>query len=313
VHRGLQPILDPLFTSGAIAVEHPTLYHGIEFGLPVWSRVPVVVTVHDLIPFVMPELYPWAWRYRALVLYLLHRVTRVIAVSRSTANDVMRLARVDDDRIDIIGEGVADHFRPRPPERAIAVRQRHAGGRPFLLAVGTFEARKRPAVLADVSRRVREKHDVHLVIAGDQSIFLPAVRAALAESGVLQWTTITGHVPEDELAALYSAAECLVFTSAYEGFGLPPLEAMACGTPCVMFDNSSLPEVGQHGALLVHDGDAAAMADAIVGLLDERDERRRLSEEGRSWAARFTWRETAGRTLEVYRSLVSDRPGVESP
>ena len=176
--------------------------------------------------------------------------------------------------------------------------------RPFLLAVGTFDPRKRIAVLADVVRRVRRDHDVALVIAGDQGTFTGAVTDALARAGLAEHGRVIGHVTNDDLVALYTAAEVFVFTSAYEGFGLPPLEAMACGTPAVVFDNSSLREVSGGAASIVPDGDANAMAAAINAVLDDPAERERRRSDGLAWVANFTWPRAAALTYEIYRSVL---------
>ena len=114
-----------------------------------------------------------------------------------------------------------------------------------------------------------------------------------------------GHVSTGELVTLYSGAECFVFTSAYEGFGLPPLEAMACGTPAVVFDNSSLPEVSGGAAAVVPDGNAVLMAEAVSRLLDDADEHERRRAQGLAWASTFTWRRAAEMTLEVYRDAIA--------
>ena len=116
-----------------------------------------------------------------------------------------------------------------------------------------------------------------------------------------------GHVSSDDLVALYTGAEVFVFTSAYEGFGLPPLEAMACGTPAAVFDNSSLPEVSGAAALMARDGDAVALAAAINGVLDSPDEREQRRSDGLAWASTFTWRRAAAMTYETYRSVLGRR------
>src|ERR1700688_984458 len=304
VHPTLQPIADTLLVAWALGDARADLYHAIEFGQPLRTRLPVVVTVHDLIPFVLPREYPWVRRARILGLRLLHRADAVIAVSDSTRRDVIRFTRTDPGRITVISEGISPAFRPASAEAVDRLRDKFRLHRPFLLAVGTFDPRKRIAVLADVVRRVRRDHDVALVIAGDQGTFTGAVTDALARAGLAEHGRVIGHVSNDDLVALYTAAEVFVFTSAYEGFGLPPLEAMACGTPAVVFDNSSLPEVSGAAAAVVPDGDAGAMAAAINRLLDDPLERERRRSDGLAWVENFTWPRAAALTYEIYRSVL---------
>jgi glycosyltransferase involved in cell wall biosynthesis len=305
VHPTLQPVADTLFVAQALRGARVDLYHAIEFGQPLRTRLPVVVTVHDLIPFVMPRDYPWVRRARLLGLRLLRRADAVIAVSEATRADVIRLTGTRPERITVIPEGIAASFRPASEESVARLRSHLRIDRPFLLAVGTFDPRKRLALLADVVRRVRRDHDVILVIAGDQGTFAGAVTGGLARAGLAAHSLVIGHVSSEDLVTLYSAAACLVFTSAYEGFGLPPLEAMACGTPAVVFDNSSLPEVGGAAAVVLPDGDAAAMAAAVTRILEDSAERDRRRVAGLSWAASFTWRRAAEMTMDVYRAALA--------
>jgi len=304
VHPTLQPIADALLVARALRDARADLYHAIEFGQPLRTRLPVVVTVHDLIPFVMPRDYPWVRRARLLGLRLLSRADAVIAVSEATRRDVLRLTRTSPERITVIPEGISAVFRAAPPESVEALRAQLRIDRPFLLAVGTFDPRKRIAVLADVVSRVRRSHDVVLVIAGDQGTFADTVTTALSRAGIADHSHVIGHVSTDELVTLYTGAACLVFTSAYEGFGLPPLEAMACGTPAVVFDNSSLPEVSGTAAVVVPDGDATLMAAAINRLLDDTGQHDRRRTEGLAWAATFTWGRAAAKTFDVYRAAM---------
>ncbi len=304
IHPTLQPIADSFFVARALHESHADLYHAIEFGQPLRTRLPVVVTVHDLIPFVMPRDYPWVRRARILGLRLLRRADAVIAVSESTRRDVLRLTRTDPRRVTVIPEGISSSFHPAPPDVLAVLREKLRIGTRYLLAVGTFDPRKRIDVLADVVRRVRRDHDIAVVIAGDQGTFAGHVTAELGRAGLSGHSRVIGHVTSNDLVALYTAAEALVFTSAYEGFGLPPLEAMACGTPAVVFDNSSLPEVSGSSAVLVPDGDATAMAAAINHLLDDTAERERRRGEGLAWAATFTWRRAAQTTFDLYREVL---------
>ena len=195
-------------------------------------------------------------------------------------------------------------FQPASDEAVQRLRSRLRVDGPFLLAVGTFDPRKRIALLADVVRRVRHDHDVALVIAGDQGTFTRFVTDELDRAGLGEHARVIGHVSSDDLVALYTAAEVFVFTSAYEGFGLPPLESMACGTPAVVFDNSSLAEVSGSVAYMVPDGDAPAMATAINQLLDDSAERDRRRTEGLAWASTFTWRRAAELTFETYEKVL---------
>ena len=306
LNRHLLPVLDPVQVTAALAVRAPRLYHAVEYAQPLTTRVPVVATVHDLIPFVMPELYPWMRRERALPLRLLRRADAVIAVSQATADDTVRLAGVDPRRVVVVHEGV-DRSVPLREESTAEIRARLELPESFLLAVGTFDPRKRISLLAEVVRRVRLEHDVGLVIAGFQGSFASAVEEALRRTGLSAVTRVLGHVTPLDLGALYQLAGALVFTSAYEGFGLPPLEAMAAGTPVVAMSNSSIPEVVGAGALLVSDGDVAAMADAVSTVLADADERDRLAAAGRARAAELTWEQTARRTVEVYERVLRAR------
>ena len=298
--RRLQPVLDPLLIMPALRGH--SLYHAVEWAQPLRARVPVVVTVHDLIPFLYPRLYPWMRRERLAALRLLRRADAVVAVSGCTAADTVRLARVDPGRITVVPHGVAPDFSPAPGAEVDAVRARLGLDGPYLLSVGTFDPRKRVELLMRAAARLE---GLTLVVAGDQGAYAGAVRAAAAAAGVADRTRVTGHVPLPELVALYSGAGCLLFTSGYEGFGLPLLESMACATPAVGFRNSALGEVGGEAAVLVDDGDVEAMAAAARRLLDDPAERADRVATGRAWAARFTWETTARRTLDVYRTLTS--------
>lgn len=306
LNRHLRPMLDPLQVRRAVGELAPDLYHAVEYGQPLSPTVPVVVTVHDLIPFVMPRQYPWMRRERALPMRQFARADAVIAVSRSTADDLRRIAGVDPARITVIGEG-APHHRPRTEAELAALRRRLRLPPRFVLAVGTFDPRKRIGLLAEVVRRLRHHHDVGLVVAGSQGNFAGAVAGTLRAAGLSRHTRVLGHVADEDLGGLYQASECLIFTSAYEGFGLPPLEAMAAGTPVAVFDNSSLREVVGDAGLVIRDGDAAGMALAVSGVLADPAERDRYAGLGRARAAGFTWEATAQATLRVYTAVLAGR------
>ena len=306
INRHLRPTLDPLQIRGALAAQRPALYHAVDYAQPVFPSVPIVVTVHDLIPFVMPRQYPWMRRERALAMRQFRHADAVIAVSQSTADDLQRIAGVDPQKITVIAEG-ATPTQPHSEAQLAALRARFELPARFVLAVGTFDPRKQIGVTADVVRRLRREHDIGLVIAGYQGNFAATVERSLRDAGIAGHSRVLGHLAADDLAGLYEMTQCLIFTSAYEGFGLPPLEAMSAGAPVAVFDNSSLPEVVGDAGIVVSDGDAAAMAAAVSRLLGDDEERERRGQAGRVRAGEFSWERAAAATLRVYETVLDRR------
>ena len=272
----------------------PDVYHAIDFHLPGRSPRPVVVTLHDLIP--------WAWggprmrgeRLRYMAAFrLLRRADAVIAVSQATAEDAARLRVAARQRVRVIPEAADPVFAPREgAEERVASRWGIAG--PYLLFVGALDARKDPPALVRAWQAARASQPgLYLVLAGD-----PGRQAPPSMPGAVQ----VGRVDDRSLADLYSAAGCLVFPSRYEGFGLPCLEAMACGCPVAAFRNSSLPEVVDEAGILVEDGDGKALGEAAAAMVGERE---RWSRAGLQRARKFSWDRTARETIAVYESLTT--------
>lgn len=305
LHPTLQPLADPVLVGAAVRRVRPALYHALEWGQPLCAPCPVVVTVHDLIPFVFPDDYPWVRRSRVPALRLLRRAAAVITPSVATARDVMRFGRVPEPRIAVVPEGVAPEFAPASDDAVRSMRDALGLRRPYVLTVGTFDPRKRIGVVAQALAMVQRERDIDFVVAGDQGTFAPHVRHVITAAGIAERSHVVGHVSLGHLVALYSGAACFVLPSAYEGFGLPPLEAMACGAPVVMFANSSLVEVAGPATLVRPDGDAAALAGAVARTLDQRDDTGERSAGGRAWAARFTWPRAASETLSVYDRVLA--------
>jgi glycosyltransferase involved in cell wall biosynthesis len=269
----------------------PDVYHAIDLRLPGRPSCPVVVTLHDLIP--------WAWggprmrgeRFRYwLGKRLLKRADAVLAVSQATADDAIRYAQVDQSRVRVVYEAADPLFEPRPGA-AGRVKDRWSLEPGYLLFVGALDARKDPAGLLRAWAVAKDAHPgLHLVIAG-----APGRQAPAAMGGA----TLLGSVDQPELADLYTAAGCLMFPSRYEGFGLPCLEAMACGCPVAAYRNSSLPEVVGDGGVLVPDGDADALGRASAELIANPEDARRS---GLERAKAFSWRKTAKQTISAYES-----------
>jgi glycosyltransferase involved in cell wall biosynthesis len=271
----------------------PDVYHAIDLRLPGRPPRPLVVTLHDLIP--------WAWRgprmrgerFRYWIgRRLLRRADSVIAVSQATADDAVRLGSVHPGRLRVIHEAADPVFRPRHGA-AERVRQRWQVEAGYLLFAGALDARKDPDALLRAWKIARQLHpDLPLVLAGE-----PGAQAPANMAGAVQ----VGRVDDEDLADLYSAAGCLVFSSRYEGFGLPCLEAMACGCPVAAFRNSSIPEVVGDAGVLVEDGDADALGKAAAELLASPERSRRA---GLQRARTFSWSRTARDTISVYEALL---------
>jgi glycosyltransferase involved in cell wall biosynthesis len=309
--RRLQPVADPFLVSRVVRRARPLLYHGVEYAQPIApGGVPVVITVHDLIPFLFPRDYPWMRRERLLALRLLRRADAVITPSAATARDCVRLAGVDPERITVVAHGVDPAYVPAVAADVAAVRRSLGldADEPYLLSVGVFDPRKRLGLLLDAASRLcAAEPRLRLVLVGDQGDYAAAVRSAVASAGLAERTVHAGYVAAEDMPALYSGATCLLFTSAYEGFGLPVLEAMACACPVAACANSAIPEVAGDAALLVG-GDAQpvmseALAQAVLPLLEDPVGRARRGELGRLRAAQFTWERAATETLAVYRRL----------
>jgi glycosyltransferase involved in cell wall biosynthesis len=286
---------DAVALGGDLARIAPAAYHATSLSLPGRSPVPMLATVHDLIPWAMGGLSMQGERLRfGLARRLLARADGVLAVSRATARDVRRLTAVPEAGIAVVPEGVARGFSPRAGAGA-RVRDRWGLERPYLLHVGSLDRRKDPAALVRAWRRARQDVDCDLVAAGSPGPQAPEH---------LDGARVLGQVSHEELADLYSAAGCLAFASRYEGFGLPVLEALACGCPVVAFDNSSLPEVAGRVASLVADGDAEALGAEAARLLTDHTARERVAARGPAWAGRFTWERAARATVRLYRGLL---------
>jgi len=308
-HRLALPLPVDLFTGRA------DLFHGPSFTLPP-SFTPSLLTVHDLSFLRYPQgAHPalLAWLSRAVPRGL-RRARHVLADSESTRADLIELMGIPAGRITVIGAGVEERFRPVTDAMTLAdVRTRYHLPDRFILGVSTLEPRKNfTGLIAAFGQLVTASGwsssvaDLHLVIAGGKGWLYDDIFAAAAASPARDRIHFAGFVADEDLPALYTLAELFAFPSHYEGFGIPVLEAMACGTPVVCADNSSLPEVAGDAALLVEAADADALSGAMHELLMDVALRQTLIERGLKQAKRFTWEGAARRLLAVYQSVAKD-------
>lgn len=281
------------------------LFHGVHSVVPLATSTPSVVTVHDLafIRFAQTfRAYNRAYLDFATRLSV-RRAARVLVVSEHTKREVMGLLGVPAEQIVVTPNAVRDHFRV--PEKSTLEAFRTAKGLPerFLLYVGTLEPRKNLPTLLEAYATIARTHDVPLIVGGGKGWLYDAVFRRLEELGLQERVRFVGYVEEEELPLWYAAATVFVFPSIYEGFGMPPLEAMACGTPVVTSNSSSLPEVVGDAGITVPPHDPAGFAKALDRVLSDAELHEELRARGLAQARRFSWRITAERTLAAYRAV----------
>lgn len=289
------------------AFQGVNVFHATEHLLPKLTLSRSVFTLHDTAYLHFPQYHlPRNRIYlRVMMPRFLERADRVIAVSENTRRDALRFYRLDPEKIEVIAEGVEARFKPDiEVARVSAVRRRYGLPERFVLCVSTIEPRKNLPTLLEAYAAVRPVHpEVGLVIAGARGWLYERVFQRLRSLGLEQITTLTGHVPDEDLPALFNAAEVFAYPSLFEGFGLPPLEAMACGVPVLCSNASSLPEVVGDAGLQLPPHDVGAWVAALRSVLDDAQLRADLHGRGLARARLFTWDAAARKTFEVYRSL----------
>lgn len=283
-----------------LRAQHTALYHSPYYLMPYRAGVPMIFTCHDLIPLIKPDYYTFMQRliFRLTHWLALHTTRVTIAVSESTRRDLLRFFRVRADRIVVVPEAVDAHFTPQAAAAIDAVRQKYALPDRYVLYFGSNKPHKNlPRLVAALF-----KSEIHLVIAGQWDARYPEAKRLAAQNERVQFI---GPVNDDDLPALYSGARLFVFPSLYEGFGLPVLEAMACGAPVACSHTSSLPEVIGEAGVSFDPLDVQSIGDAIAQVIDDRDLQLALHERGLQRAAQFTWERTAQQTLGVYQSILA--------
>ncbi|HUA60568.1 MAG TPA: glycosyltransferase family 1 protein [Verrucomicrobiae bacterium] len=292
--------------------DRPDLLH-VQYTAPIGCRVPVVVSVHDVSFLEHPEYFPWArarqlqWTVRRTV----QSAAKVLTGSEFSRKSILKVyGDLEEDKVVVVPNAAAPEFRPISREAAAAtVRERFQIPTPFLLSVGDLQPRKNQIGLIQAfARLVRAypqlKH--RLVLAGKETWFADRVREAARESGVADRIQFIGFVSDEDLLQLYNACELFVFPSFYEGFGLPALEAMACGRAVVCANTTALPEVVDGAAIVFDPYVIDEMVRALADLLLDSELRSRMERLGLQRAAHFSWQKTAEGTLDVFRGVLED-------
>jgi glycosyltransferase involved in cell wall biosynthesis len=234
------------------------------------------------------------------------RASAIIAVSQATKDDLVRLYGLDPAKITVVHEAAAPHFAPASPAQIASARARYSLPDRYVLHVGTIEPRKNLDRLLEAVQRLRAGgEDVQLVIVGSKGWLYHSFFQRLEELALGDAVRLPGYVPDVDLPAVYSGAGLVTVPSLYEGFGLPVLEAMACGAPVVCSNSSSLPEVGGDAARYFEPTDVVAMADAIQTVWRDQTLRGQMRQDGLARAARFSWARAAEETLAVYNQAIT--------
>lgn len=283
----------------------------VQYIIPLSRPVPVITTIHDLAFRRFPGLFPLKHRVllNTLVPLSAWRAAHVITGSESTRADLLNFYRLPPERVTVTPYAADPIYRPMDREEAArAARGRFGLKTPFILSVGVLQPRKNLTRLVQAFASIARQIPHSLVLVGKWGWAHDQLRQALKRASLGDRIAFTGYVADADLPVLYNAAELFVYPSLYEGFGLPPLEAMACGTPVIAGRESSLPEVVGTAGVLVDPRDTRAIATAMADLLSDARERERLGRAAVERAARFSWDMTAELTLRVYRSVARGAP-----
>jgi glycosyltransferase involved in cell wall biosynthesis len=286
-----------------------SLFHATEHLLPWLTRARSVFTLHDVAYQRYPHYHLLQNRlYLSLMMpRFLARADAIICVSEHTRRDALHYyPKLNPAKIHVIPEGVEPHFRPPAlPADLAPIRAKYGLPERFILYVGTIEPRKNLPVLLEAYAALRQHMpEVGLVIVGGKGWLYESFFQTLKRLALEPHVILTGYVPEADLPLLMACARVFAYPSEFEGFGLPPLEAMACGVPVACSNASSLPEVVGEAGLLLSPHDAHGWQAALYNLLTDDDLRADLRERSLARARQFTWQKAAQQTLEVYRSLL---------
>jgi glycosyltransferase involved in cell wall biosynthesis len=287
------------------------LLHSPHYTRPVSLPCASVVTFHDMTFFLYPQLHTWARRvFFPLMIRLSARLADVIlAVSESTRQDAIRLLGLSPERISVTPLGVSEQYRPMAqPDLLEAVRRRYRLPERFILYVGLVEPRKNlPGLIRAYHSLSASGNLPFLVIVGQFGWRHTEVIRLVEQLGLHESVLFAGYVAPADLPMVYNLAEVFVYPSTYEGFGLPPLEAMACGTPVITTAVSAMPEHVGDAGVLVPPGDDHELAQALQRVLEDPHLRQELASKGPLRAAQFTWERTSRATLQVYRQVLASR------
>ena len=289
-----------------LSSSHIDVLHSPAFIGPVISPCPQVVTIHDLSFLRYPQFFKKANRlYLSLMTgFTCRRAAAVIAVSKFTASEVVSLLRVQSDKLHTIYHGVDKKFQPLSPQEINHFKQKMGLPEKYILFLGTLEPRKNLVQLVRAYAKLKQK-DIHLVIAGAQGWYYNEIFSTVEALSLSEYVHFPGYINSEDQVLWYNSAYMFAYLSTYEGFGLPVLEALACGIPTLTSTSSSLPEAGGDGALQVPGDNIEAIVEGMRKLISDHALRMRLRHRGLDHAKKFTWQATADNTTRIYQEVCS--------
>jgi glycosyltransferase involved in cell wall biosynthesis len=302
---GSRLIWEQLFFPKLVRESGVDLLHSLHYTRPIRLLCKSVVTFHDMTFFLYPELHTWARRqyFPQMMKASASRANELIAVSDSTRTDLIKVLRIDPDKVFTTHLGVNPGYKPIDDEREkIRVSEKYALPDKFILYVGLIEPRKNLPVLIEAFKQLIEYgFNYKLILVGRYGWMYRDVLDQVKELNLENMVRFLGYVPQEELPLIYNLATLFTYPTIYEGFGLPVLEAMACGVPVITSNVSSLPEIVNEAGILIPVNDTEALLDAMVRLIENANLRQELIHLGVQRAAKFSWAKTAQLTLQVYQ------------
>lgn len=284
------------------------LMHFTHFNAPVFYRRPSVVTIHDLTLSLYPgkKMNGWLYRvaYHVIIKSIVHRAKKIIAVSQNTKNDLVKILRADEKKIEVIHEGANKMFHKISDDKIVTDFLGKIGlGRPYILYTGVWRNHKNLVNLIKTFAILKHKYRFagKLVITGKEDPWYPEVKQTVRDERLEGMVRFTGLVPDEDLVLLYNGAAVYVFPSFYEGFGLPALEAFACGIPLCAAKSSSLPEICGNAAVFFDPHNPDDMAEKIASVLNDKQKADELIARGHERLKEFSWERMACETLKIYQ------------